>query len=168
MAQGTARRLPPLWLELLLICLLGGGMAVAMNMAREEPLPWVADFAALDRREALRRGLESVDAYAAMTMRGRPGVVFIDARTADEYAQGHVAGARHLPQEAMYGDLDAAAKSLGLSPDDRLVVYCGNILCDKSKELGDALRTAGFPYVTVVSDGFDGWLAAGGPTEGGA
>ncbi len=168
MAQGTARRLPPLWLELLLICLLGGGMAVAMNMAREEPLPWVADFAALDRREALRRGLESVDAYAAMTMRGKPGVVFIDARTADEYAQGHVAGARHLPQEAMYGDLDAAARSLGLSPDDRLVVYCGNILCDKSKELGDALRTAGFPYVTVVSDGFDGWLAAGGPTEGGA
>ncbi|EHJ46998.1 Rhodanese-like protein [Solidesulfovibrio carbinoliphilus subsp. oakridgensis] len=168
MAQGTVRRLPPLWLELVVICLLGAGLSVAMNMAREEPLPWVADFAALDRREALRRGLETVDANAALTLRGKPGVVFIDARTAGEYAERRVAGAKNLPQEAMYGDLDAATKALGLSPDDRLVIYCGGILCDKSKELGDALRTAGFPYVTVVSDGFDGWLAAGGPTEGGA
>ena len=168
MAQVGTRWLPPLWLELTVILLLGGGLAVAMNMARAEPVPWVVDFAALDKREALRRGLESIDARAALTMRGKPGVVFIDARTAGEFATHHVAGAKNLPQEAMYGDLDAAAKSLGLSAEDRIVVYCGNILCDKSKELAEALRTAGYPYVTVISDGFEGWLTVGGPTEGGA
>jgi len=168
MAYGTARRAAPLWLELAVICLLGAGLSVAMNMAREEPLPWVADFAALDRREALRRGLETIDAHGAITMLGKPGVVFIDARSAEEFFLGHVSGAKHLPQEAMYGDLDAAAAALGLSNEDRLVVYCGNLLCDKSKELAEALRTAGYPYVTVVTDGLDGWLAVGGPTEGGA
>ncbi|WP_428559260.1 MAG: rhodanese-like domain-containing protein [Solidesulfovibrio sp. DCME] len=161
------RWLTPVWLEVLVILLLGSGLAVAMNMAREEPVPWVIDFAALDRREALRKGLETVDAHAARIMLGKPGVVFVDARTPEEFAMGHVPGAKSLPQEAMYGELDAAAKSLGLSTEDRLMVYCGGVLCDKSKELAEALRTAGYPYVTVVTDGFDGWVAAGGSTEGG-
>ncbi|MHC1711113.1 MAG: rhodanese-like domain-containing protein [Solidesulfovibrio sp.] len=168
MAHGAARRLPPLWLELAVICVLGAGMSVAMNMAREEPVPWVADFAAQDRREALRKGLETIDAHGGVSMLGKPGVVFIDARTAEEYSLRRVAGARNLPQEAMYGDLDAAAKALGLSAEDRLVVYCDGFLCDKSKELAEALRTAGYTYVTIMTDGFDGWLAVGGPTEGGA
>jgi len=161
------RGLTPLWAELLLIGLLGGGMAVAMNMARAEPVPWVIDFAAQDRREALQRGLETIDATGARIMLGKPGVVFIDARTPGEFAASHVPGAKNLPQEAMYGDLDQAASALGLTHEDRLIVYCGNIFCDKSKELAEALRTAGYAYVTVVTDGFDGWLAAGGPTEGG-
>lgn len=167
MAHGSARWLPPLWLELAFIGLLGVGMAVAMNLARQEPVPWVIDFAAMDRRDALRKGLETVDAHGAVTMFGKPGVVFLDVRTPDEYARQHVAGALNLPQEAMYGDLDAAAKALGLDPDARIMVYCGNILCDKSHELAEALRTDGYAYVTIVTDGFDGWLAVGGPTEGG-
>ncbi len=168
MAQGAARRLPPLWLELAVILALAAGLSVAMNMARVEPLPWVADFAAEARREALRKGLETIDAHGAMTLRGKPGVVFLDARTPQEFSAGHVAGARNLPQEAMYGDLGEATGKLGLSPEDRLVVYCGNFLCDKSKELAEALRTSGFAYVTVMTDGWDGWMAAGGPTEAGS
>jgi rhodanese-related sulfurtransferase len=167
MGQVAMRWQTPLWLELAVILVLGLGLSVAMNMAREEPVPWVVDFAALDKREALRRGLETVDPHAALTMRGKAGVVFIDARTAEEFSMHRVAGAKNLPQEAMYGDLDAAARALGLTPEDRLVIYCGNLLCDKSKELAEALRTAGFSFVTVMPDGLDGWLAVGGPTEGG-
>jgi rhodanese-related sulfurtransferase len=168
MAQVGARRLTPLWLELAVILVFGVGLSVAMNMARQEPVPWIVDFAALDKRDALRRGLETIDPHAAVTMLGKPGVVFVDARTAEEFAMHRVSGAKNLPQEAMYGDLDAAAKSLGLAADNRIVVYCGNLLCDKSKELAEALRTAGYGFVTVMPDGFDGWLAVGGPTEGGA
>lgn len=168
MGQVATRWQTPLWLELAVILLLGAGLSVAMNMARAEPVPWVVDFAALDKRDALRRGLETIEPHAALTMLGKPGVVFVDARTAEEFSMHRVAGAKNLPQEAMYGDLDAAAKSLGLTPEDRLVVYCGNLLCDKSKELAEALRTAGFSYVTVMPEGFEGWLAVGGPTEGGA
>ena len=168
MAGVVTRRLTPLWLELAVIVILGLGLSVAMNMARQEPVPWIVDFAALDKRDALRRGLETIDPHAAVTMLGRPGVVFVDARTAEEFSMHRVAGAKNLPQEAMYGDLDAAAGNLGLRTEDRIVVYCGNLLCDKSKELGEALRTAGLAYVTVMPEGFDGWLAVGGPTEGGA
>lgn len=166
MIPGTARRLPPLWLEFLLIAVLAVGLSLAMNKARPEPLPWVADFAAQARRDALRRGLQSVDVHGAMAMRGRPGVVFLDARTPGEYSLSHIADAKNLPQEAIYGDIAAAATDLGLGPENRLVVYCGNILCDRSKELAEALRTAGYAYVTVMPDGFEGWQAAGGPVEG--
>lgn len=166
MIHGAARHWPPLWLELAVILALAGGLSVAMNKARPDPLPWVADFAAQARQEALRRGLETIDVHGAMTMRGRPGVVFLDARTPGEFALSHVAGAKNLPQEAIYGDIDAVAKDLGLTPDERLVIYCGNILCDRSKELAESLRTAGYAYVTVMPDGFDAWQSAGGPVEG--
>jgi rhodanese-related sulfurtransferase len=106
----------------------------------------VADFEAQARREAQRKGLETIDVYGAMSLRQQPGVVFLDARTPGEFQLSHVAGARNLPQETIYGDLGEATKALGLTPDDRLVVYCGDILCDKSKELAEALRTAGFAY----------------------
>ena len=97
MAGVVTRRLAPLWLELAVIVILGVGLSVAMNMARQEPVPWIVDFAALDKRDALRRGLETVEAHAALTMHGRPGVVFVDARTAEEFAMHRVAGARNLP-----------------------------------------------------------------------
>jgi rhodanese-related sulfurtransferase len=168
MIHGAARRLPPLWLELAVIVVLAAGLSVAMNRVRPDPLPWVADFAAQAKREALRRGLETIDVHGAMVMRGKSGVVFLDARTPGEYFLSHVAQAKNLPQEAIYGDLDAVAKDMGLTADDRLVVYCGNILCDRSKELAEALRTAGYGFVTVMPDGFDAWQAAGGPTEGGS
>lgn len=166
MAHGTARHWPPLWLELAFLVVLAAALAVAMNRVRPEPLPWVADFEAQARREALRKGLGTIDVYGAMSLREQPGVVFLDARTPGEFHLSHVAGAKNLPQEAIYGDLAEAAKALGLDPDDRLVVYCGDILCDKSKELAEALRTAGFAYVTIMPDGFTAWQAAGGPMEG--
>jgi rhodanese-related sulfurtransferase len=166
MAHGVARHWPPLWLELAFLVVLAAGLAVAMNRVRPDPLPWVADFEAQARREAQRKGLETIDVYGAMSVRQQPGVVFLDARTPGEFQLSHVAGARNLPQETIYGDLGEATKALGLTPDDRLVVYCGDILCDKSKELAEALRTAGFAYVTVMPDGFAAWQAASGPTEG--
>jgi len=58
----------------------------------------------------------------------------------------------------------------GLCPSRRriaLVVYCEGICATKPGELAEALRTDGFPYVSVMPDGFEGWQAAGGPTEGG-
>ena len=63
-AHGVSRRLPSVWLELALIVVLGTGLAAAMNMVRSDPLPWVADFAAEARREALRKGLETIDVHA--------------------------------------------------------------------------------------------------------
>ena len=167
MTHGVSRRLPSVWLEMALIVVLGTVLAVSMNVVRADSLPWVADFAAQAKREALRKGLETIDVHGAIPLQGRPGVVFLDARTPDEYARGHVAGAKNLPQELMYGDLDAVVKRMSLSPDARGVVYCEGILCDKSQELAEALRTDGFPYVSVMPDGFEGWQAAGGPTEGG-
>lgn len=152
---------------MLLIGVLGVGLGVAMNLVRSDPLPWVADFAAMARREALRKGLNTIDVHGAISLRGHSDVVFLDARTPGEFSLGHVAGAKNLPQETIYGDLDAAVTALSLSRDERLVVYCGSILCDKSRELAEALRTDGFPYVSVMPDGFEGWQAAGGPTEGG-
>ena len=91
MAQVGTRWLAPLWLELAVILMLGAGLSVAMNMARTEPVPWVVDFAAQDKRDALRRGLETIDARVGVTLLGISGVVFVDASTAEVLAADLVA-----------------------------------------------------------------------------
>jgi hypothetical protein len=49
---------------------------------------------------------------------GDAGTVFIDARTPDQFAQGHIKGAISIPE------MDAVAKSSDLPKDKDLIIYC--------------------------------------------
>lgn len=48
------------------------------------------------------------------------GVTIIDVRTAEEYAQGHVAGAINIPVDRFQTEFS----DLGLSPDQPIALYC--------------------------------------------
>src|SRR6185503_6737476 len=52
-----------------------------------------------DQAEAAGAPLE-LDPAEASALCGRPGVVVADARSAEKFAEGHVAGAIHLPCDA--------------------------------------------------------------------
>lgn len=93
--------------------------------------------------------------------RGDPQVV-IDVRSADEYAVGHVPGARHIP-------LDQLAGRLAELPVGRPVVtYC------TMRHRGDSrggraaalLRERGF-QAHALDGGLPAWAAAGYPVERG-
>jgi hypothetical protein len=49
---------------------------------------------------------------------GQPDAVFIDARTADQFAQGHIAGAISVPE------IEAASAVDKLPKDKDLILYC--------------------------------------------
>lgn len=87
----------------------------------------------------------------------------MDARDPDEFAQGHVPGAVNLPAEALLTGLGEAS---ALPQDKPLVLYCSNLACPKSKELAQGLGEMGFSKLTVLPEGLEGWISAGGPLEG--
>ena len=105
-------------------------------------------------------------AFAKRFFDAGPGAaVIVDAREPDEYAAGHIAGARSLP----YGD--AAAKPELLEPFKKLgrplVLYCG-VGCESSHELGKLMTSEGIRKVLVFTEGFEAWRDAGYPVEKGA
>jgi rhodanese-related sulfurtransferase/DNA-binding transcriptional ArsR family regulator len=82
------------------------------------------------------------------------GVVLLDVRPPDEFAQGHLPGAINIPTEELQ-------RRLGELPRDRdIVAYCRGPYCMLSSEAVEALRANGFPARRLAA-GFPEWKAAG-------
>ena len=104
---------------------------------------------------ALLRRIPEVDARAAAD-RLADGAVALDVRELDEWEAGRIAGARHLP-------LDALAERAGEIDRERpVVVYCrgGN----RSSMATAALADAGYDAVKL-SEGIVGWVEDELPVE---
>jgi rhodanese-related sulfurtransferase len=91
--------------------------------------------------------------------------VFVDARTLEEYVEGHIPGAVHMDYEQAVTD---PAKLEAFDSRGRpIVIYCGGGTCEVSKNLGYALTAAGHSKVLVYTGGWPEWLASGLPVSKG-
>ena len=93
------------------------------------------------------------------------GVVFLDARDAGSYGEGHIKGAVSLSVydfESRFFDFLES-----YPPDTPFVVYCSGRLCDESHRLAVMLKEEGFVHVRIFADGMPAWVAAGLPVEEG-
>ena len=90
-------------------------------------------------------------------------VVFLDARSPQEYAQGHIEGARLLPFDEV--DEYVIEATQDLSPDTLIVTYCDGEACMLSHDLALYLRDFGFEHVRVLVNGWSLWLEQGMPVE---
>ena len=90
-------------------------------------------------------------------------VLFVDARSQDNYEDGHIPGAVSLP----VGQFDEQIESFLYqnSPDRRIVTYCSGRTCEDSHNLARLLTDVGFTHVSIFIDGFPGWEAQGFPIE---
>jgi rhodanese-related sulfurtransferase len=91
--------------------------------------------------------------------------LFLDARAAGLYRQGHVPRARSLPEDGEERTLPADLA--GRPKESPLVVYCEGGDCHSSLALAKRLHDEGFRDVRVFSGGWEEWRAAGLPEETG-
>ena len=85
--------------------------------------------------------------------------VFIDARSPEEFAAGHIPGAVSLPFDLVYEDPTLLEQ---LETGDRpIVTYCDGSECDLAENLAFVLIDAGHRKVLVYEGGTLAWTAAG-------
>lgn len=106
--------------------------------------------------------LQRVSLEEAQRLYGLPDVRFADVRDERTYAEGHIAGALHLPCRA---SAPAYLHHLGAA---RTVILYGAAAADDAVWVADALRKTGFADVRIMEGRFDDWRSAGGPGEAGS
>ncbi len=84
----------------------------------------------------------------------RGGALFIDARTASEYAAGHIAGAINIPYEELFAHLEVIN---ALPREPWLICYCDGPPCDLSHLLAMELVNMGFVRVAIYEPGLEAW-----------
>jgi rhodanese-related sulfurtransferase len=83
---------------------------------------------------------------------------FVDVRTPDEFAAGHVPGAVNIPRDQL-----PAHRAELAAAQDRLVVYCER--GPRAFAAADALEREGFTQVRHLTGDMAAWRAAGLPIE---
>lgn len=91
--------------------------------------------------------------------RSKPLPVIIDVREADEYAQGHIAGAKLLSR----GTLEQKADQLIPDFSTPLVVYCSR--GERAPSVAEDLLRMGYQDVRSLKGGLQNWLESGGTVE---
>jgi rhodanese-related sulfurtransferase len=105
---------------------------------------------------------QSLDADDFAALAATDGVVLLDVRTPQEFAEGHLEGAVNLDVEAT----DFAARAAELDPDASYAVYCrsGN----RSQAAMLAMRSAGVTAAADLAGGIGAWTQAGLPVVTGS
>lgn len=99
----------------------------------------------------------------AIDLQRDPKVIFLDARSPEEFEKGRIAGARPLPY---YQLMDYQERALnGASADTVMVIYCEGIGCELSFFLARELQSAGYKNLRIFYGGYPEWQSAGLPIE---
>ncbi len=102
-------------------------------------------------------GVRLVSAEEAQALAADPTVSIIDVRTADEFAQGHIANASEIDFYAT----DFRTKLEALDRNGHYLIYChsGN----RSGQARTLMAELGFSDVADLDGGITAWTAAGKP-----
>jgi rhodanese-related sulfurtransferase len=91
------------------------------------------------------------------------GAVFLDARSPEDYAQGHIRCAQNIPWQSFDAYMD---RVWGVIPEDAwIVAYCDGETCSLSEDLAKELIAMGYQKVKVLPNGYTRWVEAGFPTD---
>ena len=104
---------------------------------------------------ATKSEIREVDTAKADELRRQPGAVVLDVREPDEYEQGAIPGAVHIPRGTLEGSVE------GRIPDQAapLVVHCASGV--RSAFAAKTLAELGYTDVVSVAGGFNKWKDEG-------
>lgn len=138
------------------------GLALAFNATRPDRLPLIHD-PEIAAQIAIERG--EIPLSDAILLFESGQAVFVDAREADEYALGHIAGALPLDPLSFGQDFPALREQM---EGKTVVTYCDGEFCELSHELAEQLKSMGLQDVRVLKNGWTLWKLQGLPTATGS
>ncbi|MBV9190411.1 MAG: rhodanese-like domain-containing protein [Betaproteobacteria bacterium] len=127
-------------LLLFMVALVSGGMLLWPLVRRTTGGPWV-------------------NTTQATHLINREDALVVDVREPNEFAAGHVLGAKNLP----LARLDAPGAELAKKKERPVIVYCDG--GERSAKALATLKKQGFTHVANLSGGLGAWQQAGLPVE---
>jgi rhodanese-related sulfurtransferase len=152
-------------LQAITIILLSGVFGLAVNGLRADGIPLVERWQEKVLNEQLTGGLPAVSLKEAKEAHAKGDALFVDARDAAFYEEGHIPGALSLPVQDFEMVFPRLKEQLLAAP--RLITYCDSASCEMSVELTEKLLFAGFNQVEIFTGGMQQWKAAGQPVVSG-
>ena len=147
------------------LVILSAAVALAVNALRADRLPLVGDFSVAARITTSTGERMDISLNEAEKLFFTDAAVFIDARSEEDYARGHIQNARSLPWHEV--DLKFMGVTEALDLEMPIVTYCDGETCELSHNLALFLRDAGFLNTRVLVNGWALWQKAGLPVESG-
>lgn len=125
---------------LIMIALVSGGMLIWPLLRRGTGGPWI-------------------NTLAATQLINRSDALVVDLRSTEDYAKGHILGAKSIP----LADLERRAGELDKHKAKPVILHCG----DGNRAGGGVatLRRKGFDSVHNLAGGYAAWQQAGLPVE---
>jgi rhodanese-related sulfurtransferase len=118
---------------------------------------------AVGKNDVVMDELEIGDITHAKALYDTGHVLFVDARSAEDFNDGHVKGAVSLPVGQYDEQIDGFLERYDL--DLPILTYCSGRTCQDSHHLAQLLMARGYMNISVMIDGFPGWETNGYPID---
>jgi molybdopterin/thiamine biosynthesis adenylyltransferase/rhodanese-related sulfurtransferase len=99
--------------------------------------------------------ITEIDTATAETEVAKPGTIVLDVREPDEYEQGAIPGAIHIPR----GHLESQVEGKIIDHDAPVLIYCAG--GTRSAFAADTLQQLGYTRVSSMAGGFNRWKDEG-------
>src|SRR5687767_7412951 len=103
--------------------------------------------------------IDEIDASRARELVGEAEAAVVDVRERDEWEEGHIPGAVHIPR----GSLESRIESAVPDRSRTLVVYCAG--GSRSAFTAKTLEELGYEHVLSLTGGFTDWKRNGFPFD---
>ena len=144
-----------------ILAILSGGLGIAVNAIRPNPVDWHFRSANSETRDHGKATIKPITLEEVRKHVGKAGGFIIDARPIGFYAMGHIPGALSLPRNEMDSDpanwQTRADHFLQMQHDERVVVYCSGVECTDSDAVALRLIANGWKNVLVFKGGWAAW-----------
>src|SRR4026209_1167011 len=113
-----------------------------------------------DLVEEAKQRIKEVTPAEAMQMREQdPSIVYLDVREPNEWNLGRIPGSLVIAR----GNLESRVEAT-IPREKKIIIYCAR--GNRSALAGDTMQQMGYEDVASMSEGFGGWVDAGGDVEG--
>jgi len=136
-------------------------IALTVNQFRPGGINIVSDWSVEARFKSADDALMVISFEEAGKLFELQEATFIDARSEEQYHQGHIKGALSLPWQSVNDYFIEIADQL--DPNKPIITYCDGETCELSHELAVFLKDMGFDNSRVLVNGWSLWLKAGLP-----